>query len=314
MKPDEGNFDRYSFPDSRPLYVIFHGDDFGLTSGVNKGILQAFRKGVLTSVSIMACGAAVDEAIEIAHGHPDMDTGVHLVLSDEIPLRTPTPFPFARFPRRRRLISTLLSRKLTLQHIETQWKHQVEMLLDAGIPLSHMDSHQHIHLYPGILPIAVRIAIEYGIPFIRSSFTEPVISAGAGYRRMVDYLLIKSWSTVCTLQTGIHSWACIPTTGFLHAGGKLNFNTLSATMDAVRRKRIPAIELMLHPGTENPQTCTRYHHWNYFWENDLNLITDPRTAPMLAQKNIIPASFARIHEMQVHAGKKASAGPHRPRA
>ena len=68
------------------MRVIFHGDDFGLTPGVNRGIIRAFKHGLLTSTSIMAVGEAAEEAMALALENPDLDVGIHLVLADEPPL------------------------------------------------------------------------------------------------------------------------------------------------------------------------------------------------------------------------------------
>ena len=161
------------------MQVIFHGDDFGLTSGVNEGVIQAFRHGVLRSTSIIASGQAVDEAIGLARSHPDLDVGIHLVLSDEKSLLktnslTCHPLSDKRFPSRQRLLLNLLTGHTTVQQVEKEWRAQVEKILSGGIRVSHLDSHQHVHLYPHLFPLAIRLCIEYNIPFIRTCFLDPI--------------------------------------------------------------------------------------------------------------------------------------------
>src|SRR6266851_10522683 len=58
--------------------LIVNADDFGLSSGINVGIIEGFKKGILTSASIMVNAPAFDEAVELAHAHPDLGIGVHL--------------------------------------------------------------------------------------------------------------------------------------------------------------------------------------------------------------------------------------------
>ena len=162
------------------MQVIFHGDDFGLTSGVNEGVIQAFQNGVLSSTSIIASGQAVDEAIGLARTNPDLDVGIHLVLSDEKALHKKSSLSFPqlsdeRFPSRQRLLLNLLNGRTTVHQAEKEWRAQIEKILSAGIPVSHLDSHQHVHLYPYLFPLSVRLCIEYNIPFIRSRILDPIL-------------------------------------------------------------------------------------------------------------------------------------------
>src|SRR5665647_3566533 len=60
--------------------LIITSDDFGLSSGVNRAVEQAWRDGLLTGASIMPGGAAFDEAVKIAQRNPDLQIGLHLTL------------------------------------------------------------------------------------------------------------------------------------------------------------------------------------------------------------------------------------------
>ncbi len=282
------------------MQVIFHGDDFGLTSGVNEGVIQAFQNGVLASTSIIASGQAVDEAIGLALMHPDLDVGIHLVLSDENPVHKTSSLSCPqlsdeRFPSRQRLLLNLLNGRITVQQAEKEWRAQIEKILSAGIPVSHLDSHQHVHLYPYLFPLSVRLGIEYNIPFIRSRILDPILFIkNAG--RFMDAMILRCWAAGYVSNVRIRPLKSIPSIGFLHAGGKLNQIILINALKTLDKKAYPAVEVMLHPGTGDPYTHSRYRHWRYNWKNDLDLSVDPLTVQLLEHMGITPVSFVQLHQ------------------
>jgi len=282
------------------MQVIFHGDDFGLTSGVNEGVIQAFQNGVLASTSIIASGQAVNEAIGLAHAHPDLDVGIHLVLSDEKSLLKKSSLSCSqlsdgRFPSRQRLLLNLLKRQTTVQQAEKEWRAQIEKILFAGIPVSHLDSHQHVHLYPYLFSLTVRLGIEYNIPFIRSRILDPIQFIN-NCKRFIDYMILKCWIAGYISNVRIRPLKSIPSIGFLHAGGKLNQNILINILKTLDKKSYPAVEVMLHPGTGYPHTHSRYRHWRYNWKNDLNLSVNPLMVQQLKDIGITPVSYAQIYK------------------
>ena len=62
-----------------PARLILNADDFGLTPGVNRAIGELHAAGVLTSTTLMACGPAFDDAVAVAHAHPTLGVGCHIV-------------------------------------------------------------------------------------------------------------------------------------------------------------------------------------------------------------------------------------------
>src|SRR6202040_4181735 len=65
--------------------LVVNADDFGFTHDVNRGIVEAHRNGILTATTLMATGAAFDDAVSLARENPALDIGVHLVLVGEPP-------------------------------------------------------------------------------------------------------------------------------------------------------------------------------------------------------------------------------------
>jgi predicted glycoside hydrolase/deacetylase ChbG (UPF0249 family) len=134
--------------------LIVNADDFGFTRDVNQGIVEAHREGILTSTTLMASGAAFDDAVRLANENPTLDIGCHLVLVGE------PPFPATVA----KLMQALALGRL---RIYDEFAAQVRRILDAGLKPTHLDTHKHTHLLPPVLDAVARISEEFGIPWVR---------------------------------------------------------------------------------------------------------------------------------------------------
>ena len=125
-------------------YVIFNADDFGASSGVNRGILEAHTRGVVTSTSMMVTGAAVDDAVRISAAHPDLAVGLHFDVWGE----DTRDFDMDDLPAVRRELTDQLARFEDLM----------------GRHPTHVDSHKHAHRSPGAMEIFVELISPLGVP------------------------------------------------------------------------------------------------------------------------------------------------------
>ena len=155
--------------------LIVNADDLGWTDGVNRGILEAFHHGIVTSTSLLANGAAFAGGVEAARSAPGLGVGVHLNLSNGPPIAD------------RETVSTLLNdggefaggpeslllrrarRGLLLAEVENEWDAQIQKVRDAGIAPTHLDGHKHVHMLPGLFEIALKLAKRHGVGAIRVS-------------------------------------------------------------------------------------------------------------------------------------------------
>jgi len=155
--------------------LIVNADDLGWTDGVNRGILEAFHHGIVTSTSLLANGAAFAEGVEAARSTPGLGVGVHLNLSDGPPVadrETVTSLlnddgEFAGGPES--LLLRRARRGLVLAEVENEWDAQIQKVRDAGIAPTHVDGHKHVHMLPGLFEIALRLAKRHDIGAIRVS-------------------------------------------------------------------------------------------------------------------------------------------------
>lgn len=121
-------------PEREARSLIVNADDFGISSGVNRGILEAFERGVLTSTSFMVGRPAAEEAAALARERPRLSVGLHVESDGNGALAPGLEQQLRRF------------RELT------------------GRPPTHIDSHHDIHSNPEVLPTFLAVARRCGIP------------------------------------------------------------------------------------------------------------------------------------------------------
>ena len=174
-----------------PRNLIVNADDLGWTAGVNRGIAEAHRNGIVTSASLLANGEAFAEAVELARDAGRLSVGVHLNLNDGPPVAPRESVPslvndageFEGGPDG--LLLRIATRGLSIREVEREWNAQISKVRDAGIEPTHLDGHKHVHMLPGLFEIALRLAKRHGIGAIRVSHeaSNLRVALSAGERR-----------------------------------------------------------------------------------------------------------------------------------
>jgi len=167
--------------------LIVNADDLGWTAGVNRGIADAHRNGIVTSASLLANGSAFDDGVRTARALPGLGVGVHLNLSDGFPTAPADQVRSLLRPEGRfaggpeSLLLRLGTKSLVAKEVETEWDAQIGKVRDAGIQPSHLDGHKHVQMLPGLFAVALRLAKKHGIPAMRVSHeASPLRSALTG--------------------------------------------------------------------------------------------------------------------------------------
>ncbi len=149
-------------------------DDCGMSEGINLAAAELHEKGIATAASIMTNLAATPHAFALFAHYPALETGIHLNLTEGVPLSHP-PRSSAltdsggRFRSRAFLFTAALLPGTTyLRQIENELTAQIETFLEAGQPPAHLTTHMHFHVLPTLRAITVRLAARYGIPWMRS--------------------------------------------------------------------------------------------------------------------------------------------------
>ena len=152
--------------------LIINADDFGLTRGVNRAIVEGHARGVITSASLMANGPAFEEAAQLARSLPRLSVGCHVVLVDASPLLVnSTRKSNTRFGNTLGVLAyRAMTKKLDQQQLEAEATAQIRKLQSAGISVSHCDTHKHTHILPAVLQALLRAAKNCGVRALRNPF------------------------------------------------------------------------------------------------------------------------------------------------
>jgi chitin disaccharide deacetylase len=164
------------------IRLIVNADDFGLTPGVNVGIIEAHEKGILTSATLMATAPFFQHAVDLAREHPGLGVGLHLNLASGRPVSSGSDVEALLEHGAPPGLSRLLMKAWlpSLQKpIRMELRAQVEKALEAGVKITHFDSHKHVHVHPMILNAVISIAREFGIKCIRVPLDENRFYSGA---------------------------------------------------------------------------------------------------------------------------------------
>jgi chitin disaccharide deacetylase len=194
--------------------LIVNADDFGLTSGVNRGIIEAHTHGIVTSSTLMACGAKSQEAVDLASRAPQLSVGCHVLLVDASPVLDVQQVSSLAFVNSRpnsgpnfshnsgtpkfrdSLVSfacLAVARRLNEDEIEAEITAQIRKLQAAAIQVSHLDSHKHTHMFPVVFRPMLRAAKKCGIRAVRNPF-EPLFLAGTrNWKRRIQLGILRSF-------------------------------------------------------------------------------------------------------------------------
>ncbi len=151
--------------------LIIHADDFGLTEAVNEGIRTAIQNGPVTSTSLLVNFPASRNALNLARSE-NWDTGWHVNLTEGRPISPPESIPSlvqknGLFHGLKALMGRSFLRKLNPREVDIELTAQLKIFLDAGIRLTHLDGHQHIHTFPVVRDVLKKIVASHRIPFVR---------------------------------------------------------------------------------------------------------------------------------------------------
>jgi len=273
--------------------LIVNADDFGLTTSVNNGIIKAFSEGIVTTTSLMANGIAFDDAVLLAKKYPLLDVGIHIVLIEEKSVLPKEEIPSlvdndSKFPTDYKdFFKKLLFKKISLNDIELEIKAQIEKILTSHIKISHIDSHQHIHMYPSILQIVIKVAKEYNIYKIRVPYERWRRKARMNIFHNILSLLSKRNKIIVTNEG-------LKTPDFFYGARVSGSLTKSFLTNILNNLPDGISEIMSHPGNEDSILIDRYGDWGFNWKQELDVLTDKEIKDIILEGGILLISYSNF--------------------
>ncbi len=252
------------------IQLIVNADDYGYFESVSKGIMEGAEAGVITATGIMANSPSFNERIEWLKEVPDLDLGVHLNITYGRPLSSTMvnklKFNNGIFPEKFTVAKVLVAKKIQVVDIVEEWRTQILHCMDKNITVRFLNSHEHMHMFPGLFEETIGLAQEFNIPHVR--FSTPEWRGKLGLSGLVRNTLMQAMVLVNAgkISAGIE----LPLLG-MNESGKLSLDYIKRVFANLKPGRV--YELMCHPGHFDPNEIgdpklLDYHHW----ESELNML------------------------------------------
>jgi hopanoid biosynthesis associated protein HpnK len=275
-------------------------DDFGLSPGVNAGIVTAHRDGILGDASLMVNGSAFPDAVELARSTPTLAVGLHLVLvqgrataqARDVPALVDAAGMFRSNP-----VATGFRYFFTpgiRPQIEREVRAQIEKYLRTGLPLSHIDGHLNIHMHPTVLSILLQLAPTYGIRALRLP-REPLgislrLDARASLRKLAEAMTFRGLIAFAKPRLREHGIRCPDQMFGLHQSGHVTEPYLLGVLAALPPG---TTEVYCHAAVVDAE-ARRWRPADYESAAELAALTSPQVRAALTAANVERISYREL--------------------
>lgn len=260
--------------------LIVNADDFGLTQGVSRGILRAHRDGLVSSTSALVLGNAFARTAAWLGDAPTLGVGVHLAaVGEDPPLLSRNEIHTlvdrkGRLPRTwRSFLRRAIRGAVDPDDLSREFAAQIEAARQAGITPTHLDTHQHLHLWPKVATVVVSLAVKHHIRAVRVPGSPMIL-----LRRPIDHLAERLRHAAAQ-----HQLAYPAASAGIDHRRPVAVDRLCAHLRDLSARKAPA-ELVCHPGERDlPSHACR---WEYRREQELRALTSP-----IVRRNLVDYGF-----------------------
>jgi hopanoid biosynthesis associated protein HpnK len=189
--------------------LIVNADDLGLTAGVNRAIMESHSGGVVSSATLMANGPAFADAVTAARSAPNLAVGCHVVLVDGTPVSPPdvvdtllairSAEPDKFYSSLSEFAARAMLGGFDRDQLVAEITAQIRKIQSTGLPVTHLDTHKHAHIFPEILAALLRAARICGVRAIRNPFVPLPAMPARQFKSKPD--LWKRYGQVRVLHT-----------------------------------------------------------------------------------------------------------------
>lgn len=270
---------------NEPAYLIVNADDYGYFSGVSRGILDGGKDGLITAAGVMANSLHFEEHVQWLKDAAYLDVGVHLNLTFGKPLTARMADIGGEFPGKYSIAIAVLTGRIPCEYILEEWRAQIRRCVDAGLELSFLNTHEHLHALPPLLTVLLQLAKEYNIPYIRRP--DPEWYAWEGMARNA---LLQAMDFINRGRLPKET----PKLLGMSKSGKLTLPYLKKRLASLDGGQV--YELMCHPGYFDPgemgdPRLGSYHNW----QQELDLLRSGEARSLCDTLGIQVIRYADLH-------------------
>ncbi len=275
--------------------LIVNADDFGISEGINAGIIECFRNGIVRSTSLMSNIPGFEKSVQLLKKEPDLSVGLHLNITCGSSLSSPREISSLldknnTFYSLSRFMSRLFLGRISLREVEKEFSAQIERVIESGINLEHIDSHRHIHFHPAIGRVLLGLSSRFGIRRIRSvslglwrgSFYKKQILFRKGiYIGFVKQLILsKIASPLQRPMSNLNNAGHVFGVGYVPKG-----YYKEALYHYIKNIPQGVSEIVCHPGYVD-NDLKEYDFWTDMREEELRAITAKETLDVVRKFNV----------------------------
>lgn len=275
------------------------GDDFGLSVPVNEAVAQAHQKGILTSTSLMVAAPEVDDAVARANELPDLNVGLHLVLSNgcsslpasELPDLVDSSGNFSN-----NLVtsgSKMFFNARAKEQLRDEIRAQFEAFKATGLRLDHVNAHNHQHLHPTVFDAIIEVGKYYGMDAMRLPEEKPlnalIESRKEKITRFATWLFLKPFTLRMKKRLGENNIKFNTNVYGFHHSGHMNLDTLVRILPNLEDG---LSEIYLHPAT-GPWDGIDPAAKDYEFEAEYKALIHPRIKRIIEKFSIELTSFQK---------------------
>lgn len=267
--------------------LIVTADDFGYSRYVNKAIINCFKEGIVTATSFLVNTKYFDESVKLLKQNPNLDVGIHVNLTEFTPLTKPKTLidKDGNFIVKNKWFKDYYN-QANKKEIEYEIEAQILKAFSSGLNISHIDGHNHIHIFPNVVDVVDQLTKKYEIKYIRIPYDidymkhiqkQGKTSIFSKFSRIAKTKIIKSKIKTTDAFYGMLNLY------------DMNFDKLSMILKSIKNG---TSELMVHPayidkkGDEFHQSKQR--------EIEIKLLTDNKIKQIIKQQNIKLTNFLHL--------------------
>ncbi|MEX1007124.1 MAG: ChbG/HpnK family deacetylase [Acidimicrobiia bacterium] len=272
-----------------PLLIV-NADDFGLTANLCRAVLRGGERGIVTSTSALANGAALPGSAA-ALRDSGLGVGAHLaVVGHQAPVLEAREVPTLvdRYghlaPGWRPFLTRCALRRIDPEDVRREFTAQVEVLRACGLTLTHLDTHQNLHLWPSIARVTVELASTSGISAIRVTRTAGWSPIALGVRHLSTRLEARAQKANVLFPDA--------TAGFDEAG-RLDLERLRGSLQRLAKLGVSSAELVCHP-SEDADTELAALGWNYRGQDELDALVSKEARAAVERAGFRLGTFADL--------------------
>jgi chitin disaccharide deacetylase len=279
--------------------LIINADDFGLHEEINNGIIRCFQEGCLTSTSLMCGAPAFEHAVALLKMNTNLGVGVHLTLvggiSPVLPVKEVSSLVDANglfFSDYKVFIKKFYQGQVKKNEIKKELEAQMHKAAATGLAFTHVDSHQHLHVLPGIVPIIVSLCQQFAIRAIRLPGEN--CFADYGYKTVWSRKLGRNGLTFCSKLAAKQFKAAgllSPDHFFgMLSGGNISIPIVRAFLASSEEG---TGEIMTHPGNSQ-NILGQLYPWEYHWEQERDTFLDESIKKDITKRHISLINFGEL--------------------